>query len=148
MTVLVTGGAGYIGSHMVLNLADAGEKVVVLDNLVTGFDWAIDGRAIFESGNAGDIDHVVGLIAKHGVTEIIHFAGSIVVPESVVNPAKYYRNNTSRGLELIDALIAGGVKRVVFSSTAAVYGAPERVPSGRHVMLCRPDFMLSAMKAW
>jgi UDP-glucose 4-epimerase len=128
MTVLVTGGAGYIGSHMVLNLADAGEKVVVLDNLVTGFDWAIDGRAIFESGNAGDIDHVVGLIAKHGVTEIIHFAGSIVVPESVTNPLKYYANNTATSRNLIEAAVKGGVKHFIFSSTAAVYGMTGLAP--------------------
>ena len=122
MTVLVTGGAGYIGSHMVLNLADAGEKIVVLDNLVTGFDWAIDGRAIFEPGHAGDTDHVLGLIQKHGITEIIHFAGSIVVPESVSNPLKYYGNNTATSRNLIEAAVKGGVKHFIFSSTAAVYG--------------------------
>ena len=122
MTVLVTGGAGYIGSHMVLNLADAGEKIVVLDNLVTGFDWAIDGRAIFETGHAGDTAHVLGLIEKHAITEIIHFAGSIVVPESVVNPLKYYGNNTATSRNLIEAAVKGGVKHFIFSSTAAVYG--------------------------
>ncbi len=122
MTVLVTGGAGYIGSHMVLNLADAGEKVVVLDNLVTGFDWAIDGRAIFETGHAGDTEHVLGLIEKHDITEIIHFAGSIVVPESVANPLKYYENNTATSRNLIEAAVKGGVKHFIFSSTAAVYG--------------------------
>ena len=122
MTVLVTGGAGYIGSHMVLNLADAGEKIVVLDNLITGFDWAIDGRAIFEPGHAGDTDHVLGLIQKHGITEIIHFAGSIVVPESVSNPLKYYGNNTATSRNLIEAAVKGGVKHFIFSSTAAVYG--------------------------
>ncbi|MEQ9635204.1 MAG: UDP-glucose 4-epimerase GalE [Devosia marina] len=122
MTVLVTGGAGYIGSHMVLNLADAGEKIVVLDNLVTGFDWAIDGRAIFETGDAGDTEHVLGLIEKHAITEIIHFAGSIVVPESVVNPLKYYGNNTATSRNLIEAAVKGGVKHFIFSSTAAVYG--------------------------
>ena len=122
MAVLVTGGAGYIGSHMVLNLTDAGETVVVLDNLSTGFDWAIDGRAIFEQGNAGDIDFVRGLIDKHGITEIIHFAGSIVVPESVSNPLKYYGNNTATSRNLIEAAVLGGVKSFIFSSTAAVYG--------------------------
>ena len=122
MAVLVTGGAGYIGSHMVLNLTDAGETVVVLDNLTTGFDWAIDGRAIFEQGNAGDIDFVRGLIDKHGITEIIHFAGSIVVPESVSNPLKYYGNNTATSRNLIEAAVLGGVKSFIFSSTAAVYG--------------------------
>jgi len=122
MAVLVTGGAGYIGSHMVLNLTDAGETVVVLDNLTTGFDWAIDGRAIFEQGNAGDIDFVRGLIDKHGISEIIHFAGSIVVPESVSNPLKYYGNNTATSRNLIEAAVLGGVKSFIFSSTAAVYG--------------------------
>ena len=128
MTVLVTGGAGYIGSHMVLNLGDAGETVVVLDNLVTGFDWAIDGRAIFESGNAGDIELVRRLIDKHGITEIVHFAGSIVVPESVTNPLKYYGNNTATSRNLIEAAVAGGVKHFIFSSTAAVYGMTGLAP--------------------
>ncbi len=128
MAVLVTGGAGYIGSHMVLNLADAGEKVVVLDNLVTGFDWAIDGRALFETGNAGDIDLVRRLIDKHAITEIIHFAGSIVVPESVTNPLKYYGNNTATSRNLIEAAILGGVKHFIFSSTAAVYGMTGLAP--------------------
>jgi UDP-glucose 4-epimerase len=128
MAVLVTGGAGYIGSHMVLNLADAGEKVVVLDNLVTGFDWAIDGRAIYEPGNAGDIDLVRGLIDKHGITEIVHFAGSIVVPESVTDPLKYYGNNTATSRSLIEAAVKGGVKHFIFSSTAAVYGMTGLAP--------------------
>ncbi len=122
MTVLVTGGAGYIGSHMVLRLADAGEQVVVLDNLVTGFDWAIDGRASFVQGNAGDTGFVVDLITKHKISEIVHFAGSIVVPESVVDPLKYYGNNTATSRSLIEAAVKGGVKHMVFSSTAAVYG--------------------------
>lgn len=128
MAVLVTGGAGYIGSHMVLNLTDAGEKVVVLDNLVTGFDWAIDGRAVFEPGNAGDIEFVLGLIAKHGITEIIHFAGSIVVPESVSDPLKYYGNNTATSRNLIEAAVRGGVRHFIFSSTAAVYGMTGLAP--------------------
>ncbi len=128
MAVLVTGGAGYIGSHMVLNLADAGEKVVVLDNLVTGFDWAIDGRATFESGDAGDIARVLGLIEKYGITEIVHFAGSIVVPESVTNPLKYYANNTATSRNLIEAAVKGGVKHFIFSSTAAVYGMTGLAP--------------------
>jgi len=122
MTVLVTGGAGYIGSHMVLRLCDAGEAVVVLDNLVTGFDWAIDPRAVFVQGNAGDMALVGELIAKHGISEIIHFAGSIVVPESVADPLKYYGNNTAASRNLIEAAVKGGVKHMVFSSTAAVYG--------------------------
>ena len=101
MTVLVTGGAGYIGSHMALRLGDAGEKTVVLDSLVTGFDWAVDGRAQLVIGDAGDMELVGRLIREHGITEIIHFAGSVVVPESVVDPLKYYRNNTATSRNLI-----------------------------------------------
>src|SRR5690606_27756785 len=122
MAVLVTGGAGYIGSHMVLRLCDAGEKVVVLDNLVTGFDWAIDPRATFVHGDAGDMDLVGRLIDAHGIGEIIHFAGSIVVPESLADPLKYYAHNTGTSRSLLEAAIRGGVRHLVFSSTAAVCG--------------------------
>ena len=122
MAVLVTGGAGYIGSHMVLRLADANEEVVVLDNLVTGFDWAVDHRATLVQGNVGDMGLVGDLIAKHKITEIVHFAGSIVVPESVTDPLKYYGNNTAASRNLIEAAVKGGVKHFIFSSTAAVYG--------------------------
>jgi UDP-glucose 4-epimerase len=122
MAVLVTGGAGYIGSHMVLRLCDAGETVVVLDNLVTGFDWAVDHRATFVQGNAGDMELVGKLIDEQGIGEIIHFAGSIVVPESVADPLKYYANNTAASRNLIEAAVRGGVRHMVFSSTAAVYG--------------------------
>ncbi|HHY50300.1 MAG TPA: UDP-glucose 4-epimerase GalE [Alphaproteobacteria bacterium] len=128
MAVLVTGGAGYIGSHMVLRLCDAGEDVVVLDNLVTGFDWAVDPRARLIQGNAGDMELVGGLIAEHAISEIIHFAGSIVVPESVSNPLKYYGNNTATSRNLIEAAVKGGVRHMVFSSTAAVYGMPGLEP--------------------
>ena len=122
MAVLVTGGAGYIGSHMVLRLADAGEEVVVLDNLVTGFDWAVDHRATFIRGAAGDMALVSQIIHERKVTEIVHFAGSIVVPESVADPLKYYGNNTATSRNLIEAAVKGGVRHMVFSSTAAVYG--------------------------
>ena len=128
MTVLVTGGAGYIGSHMVLNLTDAGESVVVLDNLVTGFDWAIDGRATFVQGSAGDIELVQALVKQHGITEIIHFAGSIVVPESLIDPLKYYGNNTAITRNLLEAAVKAGVKHFIFSSTAAVYGMTGLAP--------------------
>ena len=128
MAVLVTGGAGYIGSHMALKLGDSGEETVVLDNLVTGFDWAVDGRARFVQGDAGDIDFVSKLIAERGITEIIHFAGSIVVPESVVDPLKYYRNNTATSRNLLEAAVKGGVERFIFSSTAAVYGMTGLAP--------------------
>ncbi|HEY4202379.1 MAG TPA: UDP-glucose 4-epimerase GalE [Devosiaceae bacterium] len=122
MAVLVTGGAGYIGSHMVLALCDAGEDVVVLDNLVTGFDWAVDHRATLVEGNVGDMAFVGDLIGRHKITEIVHFAGSIVVPESVADPLKYYANNTAASRNLIEAAVKGGVKHIIFSSTAAVYG--------------------------
>lgn len=130
MAVLVTGGAGYIGSHMVLLLADAGEEVVVLDNLTTGFDWAIDPRATLVTGNAGDMTLVAELIRRHGISEIVHFAGSIVVPESVANPLKYYLNNTATSRNLIEVAVAGGVKHFIFSSTAAVYGMTGLEPVG------------------
>jgi UDP-glucose 4-epimerase len=127
-SVLITGGAGYIGSHAVYAFLDAGRDVVVLDDLSTGVRGNLPPEVPFYEGCVSNRRLVMDIVARHGVDGVLHFAGSIVVPESVVNPAKYYRNNTSRGLELVDALIAGGVKRVVFSSTAAVYGAPERVP--------------------
>lgn len=122
MTTLVTGGAGYIGSHMVLALADAGRPVVVLDNLSTGFRSAIPHGVELIEGCVGDEDLVGRAIAEHGVEAIVHFAGSIVVPDSVTDPLGYYLNNTVRSRALIAAAIAGGVKRFVFSSTAAVYG--------------------------
>ena len=135
MTVLVTGGAGYIGSHMVLRLIDAGEDVIVLDNLVTGFDWAVDGRAKLVVGNAGDGDLVAEIIAEQGVEAIIHFAGSVVVPESVTDPLKYYRNNTVVSRSLLEAAVAGGVKHFIFSSTAAVYGMTGLDPVSEEVPL-------------
>lgn len=122
MSVLVTGGAGYIGAHMTLALLDAGEDVVVLDNLVTGFDWAVDPRATLIVGDVADADLVGRIIAEHAVTDIIHFAGSVVVPESVADPLKYYRNNTAASRSLIETAVQAGVPRFLFSSTAAVYG--------------------------
>jgi len=128
MTILVTGGAGYIGSHMVHELVDAGEKVVTLDNLVTGFDWAVAEGVPLIVGETGDQELVASIIAKHDVDAIIHFAASTVVPESVAQPLAYYRNNTVNSRALIETAIDGGVKHFIFSSTAAVYGNPERVP--------------------
>jgi UDP-glucose 4-epimerase len=127
-TVMVTGGAGYIGSHAVLALLDAGWKVVVIDNLVTGFDWAVDPRAALVVANIADDDKVRAAIRDHGVTAIMHFAGSVVVPESVTDPLKYYRNNTAASRALIESAVAEGVKHFIFSSTAATYGIPEVVP--------------------
>lgn len=126
--VMVTGGAGYIGSHAVLALLDAGWRVVVLDNLVTGFDWAVDPRATLVVANIADDETVRSTIRDHGVTAIMHFAGSVVVPESVSDPLKYYRNNTAASRSLIESAVAEGVKHFIFSSTAATYGIPEVVP--------------------
>ncbi|SNS78074.1 UDP-galactose 4-epimerase [Sphingomonas laterariae] len=127
-TVMVTGGAGYIGSHAVLALLDSGWSVVVLDNLVTGFRWAVDARATFVEGAVEDDALVRRVIADHGVGAILHFAGSVVVPESVVDPLKYYRNNTAASRALIESAVAGGVRHFIFSSTAATYGIPRATP--------------------
>ena len=128
MTVLVTGGAGYIGSHMVHQLADAGAPVVVLDNLSTGFRFLIPGSVPFIAGSTGDRALVNDIIAHYGVTAIVHFAASIVVPESVSDPLTYYGNNTMNTCALLDAAIKAGVRDFIFSSTAAVYGATEAGP--------------------
>jgi UDP-glucose 4-epimerase len=128
MSVLVTGGAGYIGSHMVLELLDAGEKVVVIDNLSTGFRWAVAPGADLIVADIADTDLVKKTIKAHGVTAIIHFAGSIVVPESVSDPLGYYLNNTVKSRGLIQAAVETGVKQFIFSSTAAVYGNPQENP--------------------
>lgn len=128
MTILVTGGAGYIGSHMVHELRDAGEKLVVIDNLSTGFRWAVPADVPLVVGDVGDQRLVEALIVEHGITEIIHFAGSIIVPESVSNPLKYYKNNTAASRTLIEAAVNRGVRRFIFSSTAAVYGNPDTTP--------------------
>ena len=128
MTVLVTGGAGYIGSHTVHELVDAGERVVVLDNLSTGFRSALPKPMLPIVGDVGDQALVASIIETHQVDAIIHFAGSIVVPESVRDPLKYYSNNTVNSRNLMEAAIKNGVRHFIFSSTAAVYGDPERVP--------------------
>jgi UDP-glucose 4-epimerase len=128
MSVLVTGGAGYIGSHMVLELLDAGQKVVVIDNLSTGFGWAVAPGARLVVADIADTDLVKETIRAHGVTAIIHFAGSIVVPDSVTDPLGYYLNNTVKSRGLIAAAVETGVKNFIFSSTAAVYGNPQENP--------------------
>ena len=122
MAVLVTGGAGYIGGHMVLALVDRGEEVVVLDNLSTGFRWAVPKAATLVVGDTGDAELVGRVIAEHRVEAIAHFAAKIVVPESVADPLGYYGNNTAKSRSLIEAAVRGGVERFIFSSTAAVYG--------------------------
>ncbi|HLH96624.1 MAG TPA: UDP-glucose 4-epimerase GalE [Xanthobacteraceae bacterium] len=130
MTILVTGGAGYIGSHMVHALLDGGESVVVLDNLSTGFDWVVPANVPLVVGETGDQNLVASLIARHGVDAVIHFAASLVVPDSVVDPLGYYRNNTVNSRALIETAIKSGVRHFIFSSTAAVYGNPARIPVG------------------
>jgi len=126
--VLVTGGAGYIGSHAVLALLDAGWPVVVIDNLVTGFRWAVPEAARFYQGDISDEALVAQIIADEGVGAIMHFAGSVVVPESVSDPLKYYHNNTAKSRSLIGSAVKGGVKHFIFSSTAATYGIPDETP--------------------
>lgn len=128
MTVLVTGGAGYIGSHMVLALVDAGEDVVVLDNLSTGFWWAVSPKAKLIEGDIGDEALLTRVMAEHKFDAVIHFAGSIVVPDSVSDPLGYYLNNTVKSRMLMHCAVKAGIPRFIFSSTAAVYGNPATQP--------------------
>jgi UDP-glucose 4-epimerase len=127
-TILVTGGAGYIGSHAVLALRDAGWPVVVIDNLVTGFRWAIPDDVPFVEGDVSDNDVVRPILKDHNIGAIMHFAGSVVVPESVTDPLKYYRNNTAATRALIESAVVSAVPHFIFSSTAATYGLPESSP--------------------
>ena len=127
-TVLVTGGAGYIGSHAVLALKDAGYGVVVIDNLVTGFDWAVPADVPLVRGDIADQPLVEATLRDHDIKAIMHFAGSVVVPESVENPLKYYHNNSAKTRDLIDSAVKVGVRHFIFSSTAATYGTPEESP--------------------
>ena len=122
MTVLVTGGAGYIGSHMVLALLDAGEKVVVVDDLSTGFRAAVPAEATLVEGDFGDGALMERVFARHGIDAIAHFAARIVVPDSVSDPLGYYLNNTAKARNLIESAVKAGIGQFIFSSTAAVYG--------------------------
>jgi UDP-glucose 4-epimerase len=128
MSILVTGGAGYIGSHMVYELADAGESVVVLDNLSTGFDWAVVAGVPLIVGDTGDQNLVARIIREHNIDSIIHFAARLVVPDSVKDPLGYYKNNTANSRALIETAVKNGARQFVFSSTCAVYGNPAQVP--------------------
>lgn len=127
MTILITGGAGYIGSHAVLAFREAGYKVVVLDDLSTGRRDLLMPEVPLVEGNAGDARLIAQVIREYGITAVAHFAGSIVVPESVSDPLKYYLNNTSVSASLIQTCIETGVRRFIFSSTAAVYGTPSEM---------------------
>jgi UDP-glucose 4-epimerase len=128
MAVLVTGGAGYIGSHMVLALTDAGIDTVVLDNLSTGFTWAVAPAAKLVHGDIGDEKTVNQVMNDHKVDAVVHFAGSIVVPDSVSDPLGYYLNNTVNSRNLMHCAVKNDVKNFIFSSTAAVYGNPKSLP--------------------
>ncbi len=127
-TVLVTGGAGYIGSHAVLALRDAGRAVAVVDTLATGFRWAVPDDVPFYHGDVTDAALIDRIAAEQGVTAVMHFAGSLLVPESVTKPLDYYRNNVVASRSLIESAVRNGIGHFIFSSTAAVYGTPEVVP--------------------
>ncbi len=137
LNVLVTGGAGYIGSHAVLSLLDSGHRPVVIDNLVTGFRWAVPDNVAFYEGDIADSQLVGQIIENERIDAVMHFAGSVVVPESVENPLKYYRNNTANTRVLIQSLIDNDVRHMIFSSTAATYGIPESSPV-REDMVTQP----------
>ncbi|WP_062780421.1 UDP-glucose 4-epimerase GalE [Novosphingobium subterraneum] len=126
--VLVTGGAGYIGAHAVLALRDADHPVAVIDNLVTGFRFAVPDDVPFYEGDIEDADLLGRIFAEQGTRAVMHFAGSVVVPESVSSPLKYYHNNTAKSRALIAAVVEAGVPHFIFSSTAATYGTPEVSP--------------------
>jgi len=128
LNVLVTGGAGYIGSHAVLALKDVGHIPVVIDNLVTGFRWAVPDDVAFFEGDIADSQLVARIIADSQIDAVMHFAGSVVVPESVENPLKYYDNNTVKTRALLESIVAGAVRHMIFSSTAATYGIPDESP--------------------
>ncbi|MEI9916466.1 MAG: NAD-dependent epimerase/dehydratase family protein [Methylovirgula sp.] len=124
MAILVTGGAGYIGGHMVLALLDAGEQVVVLDDLSTGFAWAVPSAATLVVGDISDEAKLRAIAAAHHIDAIAHFAAKIVVPESVSDPLGYYLNNTVKARALLEFAVRNGIGKFIFSSTAAVYGEP------------------------
>jgi len=150
MAVLVTGGAGYIGSHMVWELLDDSQDVVVLDRLSTGFDWAVPQEAKLVVGDVGDTQLVRSVIRENGIDAVIHFAGSIVVPESIADPLGYYENNTSKTRNLIEAVVREGVSHIIFSSTAAVYGEPGVKPVHENDLLApqTPYGLSKLMSEW
>ena len=139
MAILVTGGAGFIGSHMVWALLDAGEEVVVVDRLSTGFRWAVPPQARFYLGDIGKPSVLKHIFAENNIEAIVHFAGSIVVPDSIADPLGYYENNTGNTHRLLTAAVKAGIDKVIFSSTAAVYGTPETALPIREDAPLRPE---------
>lgn len=127
MNILVTGGAGYIGSHTVRLLEKTGEKVIVYDNLVTGHQAAVK-NSVFVAGDIFDSERLADTIKRHDISSVVHFAAYSLVGVSMVKPQDYYHNNVVGTLNLLDVMLANGVKQLVFSSTAAVYGEPESSP--------------------
>ena len=150
MTILVTGGAGYIGSHTVYALLDRGEKVVVLDNLSTGVRAQVGERAVFIKGDIADPALVKTIVSEHGIEAVIHFAGSIVVPDSVTDPLDYYENNVTKSRSLIAALVESGVKQFIFSSTATVYAedAPQPLTESAARVPISPYARSKLMMEW
>ena len=128
MTVLITGGAGYIGSHLVLDLVARGQIPIVLDDLSTGFEWLLPPDVPLIRGDIADQSLMKRIIKDHNIDAVAHFAAKIVVPDSVSDPLGYYEANTSKALSLIDSVVKSGIKHFIFSSTAAVYGEPDEMP--------------------
>lgn len=138
MSILVTGGAGYIGSHMVLELFDRGEDIIVIDDLSTGIRKSVPDTVKLFVGDVGDLEFTYNVLRSYAVDTIFHFAGSVIVPESVSDPLKYYQNNTANSRNLLNSAIRAGVRFFVFSSTAAVYGSISDQPVREESPL-RPD---------
>lgn len=128
MKIFVTGGAGYIGSICVEELLNAGHQVTVFDNLTEGHRAAIDPRAELSEGDLAHPDQIQAALSKSGAEAVMHFAANALVGESMTNPLKYFRNNVAGGMHLLEAMVHCGVKKIVFSSTCATFGTPERVP--------------------
>ena len=128
MRLLVLGGAGYIGSHTALELIKKGHEVIVVDNLVTGYEKAVPDKAVFYQGDIRNLEFLDNLFETEKIDAVIHFAAYSLVGESVTNPLKYYDNNLYGTKVLLEAMIKNNVKKIVFSSTAASYGEPEKIP--------------------